>query len=117
LGVKNWSVEQSIKRFKELASDAFSPRELTGVPLFANLATFYHGSIYKTKPLERGLKMMFQDQPLFGGASTITREMSAKVIVAGTTALEQKPVIFTNYNRQERMDSSVYTVPSDQRAC
>ncbi|KAI1846078.1 hypothetical protein JX266_007887 [Neoarthrinium moseri] len=106
LGVKNWSVEECIKRFKELSSDAFSPRELTGVPFFENLATFYHGSIYKTKPFERGLKMVFQDQPLFGGA-TSQREMPTKVAVAGTTALDQKSVIFANYNRQDRAEGGL----------
>lgn len=55
--------------------------------------------------------MMFQEQPLFGGASPVNREMSAKVVVAGTTALEQKPVIFANYNRQDRMDTSAFTQP------
>ncbi|KAK9426461.1 hypothetical protein SUNI508_02902 [Seiridium unicorne] len=103
---KNWSVEECIKRFKELSSDAFSPRELTGVPMLENLAVFYHGSIYKTRPFERGLKMMFQDQPLFGGANS-QRETPTKVAVLSTTSLDQRSVVFANYNRQDRPDESV----------
>jgi hypothetical protein len=107
LSVKNWSVEECIKRFKELSSDAFSPRELTGVPMLENLAVFYHGSIYKTRPFERGLKMMFQDQPLFGGAN-FQRETPTKVAVLGTTSLDQRSVVFANYNRQDQTDESQY---------
>ncbi|KAH6647653.1 hypothetical protein BKA67DRAFT_394493 [Truncatella angustata] len=106
LSVKNWSVEECIKRFKELSSDAFSPRELTGIPMLENLAVFYHGSIYKTRPFERGLKMMFQDQPLFGGA-TLQRETPAKVAVLGTTTLDQRSVVFANYNRQDQPEESL----------
>jgi hypothetical protein len=106
LSVKNWSVEECIKRFKELSSDAYSPRELTGVPMLENLAVFYHGSIYKTRPFERGLKMMFQEQPLFGGAANGQRETPTKVAVLGTTALEQRSVVFANYNRQDFSDDS-----------
>lgn len=119
LSVKNWSVEECIKRFKELSSDAYSPRELTGVPMLENLAVFYHGSIYKTRPFERGLKMMFQDQPLFGGAMTGQRETPTKVAVLGTTALEQRSVVFANYNRQDFADDNLpykflrSSVPSD----
>jgi hypothetical protein len=105
LSVKNWSVEECIKRFKELSSDAYSPRELTGVPIVENLAVFYHGSIYKTRPFERGLKMMFQEQPLFGGTNC-QRETPTKVAVLGTTSLEQRSVVFANYNRQDLSDES-----------
>lgn len=107
LSVKNWSVEECIKRFKELSSDAFSPRELTGIPMLENLAVFYHGSIYKTRPFERGLKMMFQEQPLFGG-TTSQRETPTKVAVLGTTSLDQRSVVFANYNRQDQPEQGVY---------
>lgn len=71
--------------------------------MLENLAVFYHGSIYKTRPLERGLKMMFQEQPLFGGANS-QYEIPAKVAVTATTFLEQKSVVFANYNRQDPAD-------------
>jgi hypothetical protein len=75
--------------------------------MLENLAVFYHGSIYKTRPFERGLKMMFQDQPLFGGA-TLQRETPAKVAVLGTTTLDQRSVVFANYNRQDQPEESKY---------
>lgn len=49
---------------------------------------------------------MFQDQPLFGGAMTGQRETPTKVAVLGTTALEQRSVVFANYNRQDFADDS-----------
>lgn len=73
--------------------------------MLENLAVFYHGSIYKTRPLERMLKMMFQEQPLFGGTNS-QLGMPPKVVVTATTSLEQRSVVFANYNRQDQAEQS-----------
>ncbi|KAI0124847.1 hypothetical protein BJ170DRAFT_478611 [Xylariales sp. AK1849] len=100
LGVQNWTVDQCIKYFKELSTEAFTPREMIGIPVLEKLSMLNHGSIYKTKPFERVLKSKFDNRPLFGGISE-KEEMSTKVAVTTTTSIEQHAVVLANYNRPD----------------
>jgi hypothetical protein len=101
--MKKWSVNETTKRFKALCMAAFTSREMTGVPFFGALSSLYHGSVYKTQPLEKALKSYFGDQPFFGGGRKQQEEPN-RVVVTSTTALEQKPVVFANYNRPDQAD-------------
>lgn len=100
LGVKNWPVEDCIKYFKELCREAFSPREMIGIPLLEKLAMLSHGSMYKTRPFEALLRKRFEERPLFGGDINES-EMLTKVAVTSTTAVAQHAVVLANYNRPD----------------
>lgn len=106
LGVKGWSIDETIKKFKILYTEAFTPRGMMGIPLLDNLSSTYHGSIYKTKPLEKALKTIFSDRNLFGGVQS-RNEMPIRVAVTSTTAPGHKAVIFANYNRSEPPSQSL----------
>ncbi|KAI1453420.1 hypothetical protein F4805DRAFT_443421 [Annulohypoxylon moriforme] len=106
LGVKGWSINNAIRDFKTLYQEALVPREMVGIPLLKNLSSTYHGSIYKTKPLEKALKMRFSEQNLFGGVQS-RNEMPIKVAVTSTTVPGSKAVIFSNYNRPDHISQSL----------
>ncbi|KAM7215074.1 hypothetical protein V8F06_009528 [Rhypophila decipiens] len=94
LGVKNWTVSDCITKFKQLSTKAFSQRPLK------HFALLSHKSYHKTKPLEEALKLAFdKDSALFGGQFQAHGEKSdMKVAVTSTSAVENRPVIMTNYN-------------------
>jgi hypothetical protein len=63
-----------------------------------------HGSVYRTRPMEKLLNDTFgEDQFLFGG-HTEWDEMATKVAVISTTSVDQHPVVISNYNRSDRPD-------------
>ncbi|OTB02050.1 hypothetical protein M426DRAFT_322998 [Hypoxylon sp. CI-4A] len=102
LGVKKWTVDATMEKFKELCNEAFVPREMTSIPLFGALSSLYHGSLYKTKPLEKALKKYLSDQPFFGTSVHRSRvATSAKVAVTASTGIERQAVVFANYNRPD----------------
>ncbi|KAI1385436.1 FabD/lysophospholipase-like protein [Hypoxylon trugodes] len=109
LGVKKWTVNAAMEKFKDLCKEAFVPREMTSIPLFGALSSLYHGSTYKTQPLAKGLKRYLSDQPFFG-VSTYRSQVvaSTKVAVTASTGIERQPVVFANYNRP---DTPVNRVP------
>jgi hypothetical protein len=90
LGVENWRVETCIAHFMKLADKAFTPR-LPGTRF---------GRRYKTKPFEKALQEAFKDECLFGGLHEEASSYYTKVAITATTDTGEKPVIFTNYNRQ-----------------
>lgn len=100
LGARGWSVSKCINKFKELCSQAFTPRELDGVWGLNKLVMLHHGSKYKTKPFESVLKESFEDRLLFGGPNE-RGEVLTKVAVTSTTAIQQHPVVLANYNRPD----------------
>lgn len=100
LGARGWSVSKCILKFKELCSQAFTPRELDGVWGINKLVLLHHGSKYKTKPFETVLKDTFEDRLLFGGPNE-RGEVLTKVAVTSTTAIQQHPVAMANYNRPD----------------
>ncbi|KAI1342705.1 hypothetical protein F5Y15DRAFT_373717 [Xylariaceae sp. FL0016] len=108
LGVKKWTVEATIEKFKDLCREAFVRREMNSVPLIGALSSFYHRSVYKTQPLERALRRHFSDRPFYGGATHRSRlTTSNRVAVTATTATGRQPVVFANYNRPDPMDTKI----------
>ncbi|EMR64244.1 patatin-like serine protein [Eutypa lata UCREL1] len=102
LGVNRWSVNESIKKFKAIVKEAFTPRELTNMPIFGTLSSLLHRSVYKTQPLEKALKGYFDDQAFFGGVSVKSQHYTpARVAVTATSVFDQQPVVFANYNRPD----------------
>ncbi|KAI0886923.1 FabD/lysophospholipase-like protein [Annulohypoxylon maeteangense] len=100
LGVKKWTVNATMEKFKDLCNEGFTPREMTSVPIFGALSSLYHGSLYKTKPFAKALKRYLSDQPFFGNAIHRSRVVSStKVAVTASTGIERQPVVFANYNR------------------
>lgn len=93
-------MEATIEKFRDICREAFTPREMQKVPLIGTLSKMYHGSVFKTQPLERILKRYFSDTPFFGGArSRHNLNTSVKVAVTAATAFES--VVFANYNRPD----------------
>ncbi|KAI9849895.1 MAG: hypothetical protein M1837_000109 [Sclerophora amabilis] len=84
LGVENWTVDTCIAKFTKLCSEAFTPREMHGIPGLEQLATLSHKSKYKTRPLEEALKESFHEDKLFGGTSENNRYLR-KVAVTSST--------------------------------
>lgn len=80
---------------------------MISLPLFKSLSSTYHGSIYKTKPLEVSLKIRFSDQNLFGGIQS-RHKTPIKVAITSTTVSGGRDVVFSNYNRPDPMDMSTY---------
>ncbi|KAI1374503.1 hypothetical protein F4677DRAFT_426368 [Hypoxylon crocopeplum] len=105
LGVKGWSVDETIKEFKALYKEAFAPREVMGIRLLDSLSSLYHGSVYKTQPFENALKRSFSDRNLFGGVQS-RNESPVRVAVTSTTSLGHQAVVFSNYNRPEPTSQS-----------
>jgi hypothetical protein len=90
LGVQNWRVEACIKHFLKLSDKAFTPR-LPGMML---------GRKYKTRPFEQSLQEVFRDEYLFGGIHEEPNSYWTRVAITSTTDTGERPVIFTNYNRE-----------------
>lgn len=102
LGVNRWSVKESIKKFKAIVKEAFTPRELTNMPIFGTLSSLLHRSVYKTQPLEKALKGYFDDQAFFGGVSVKSQHHTpTRVAVTATSVFDQQSVVFANYNRPD----------------
>lgn len=102
LGVKKWSVNATMEKFKDLCREGFMPREMTSIPLFGALSSLYHGSLYKTQPLTKALKRYLSDQPFFGSTTQRSQVVtSTKVAVTASTGIERQAVIFANYNRPD----------------
>lgn len=111
LGARGWSISRCIKTFKELCSQAFTPRELDGVWGLNKLVLLHHGSKYKTKPFESVLKKAFEDRLLFGGPNE-RGEVLTKVAVTSTTAIRQRAVVLANYNRPDGPENGWYAPTS-----
>lgn len=107
LGARGWTISKCITKFKDLCSQAFTPRDLDGVWGLNKLVLLHHGSKYKTKPFELVLKESFEDRLLFGGPNE-RGEVLTKVAVTSTTAIQQHPVVLANYNRPDGPDNGQY---------
>ncbi|KAH6656249.1 hypothetical protein BKA67DRAFT_514151 [Truncatella angustata] len=102
LGVKKWSAQATMEKFKDLCKEAFIPREMKNVPVFGMISSLYHGSLYKTQPFEKALKRYFSEQPFFGVSTNRSRHnVSLKVAVTASTLIEHQAVVFANYNRPD----------------
>jgi len=111
LGTKNWSVERSTYEFQNICREAFAPREFAGIPILQKIVTLNYGGKYKTKPFEMALKRSFQDDQLFGGAST-EQKYRRKVAVVSATDFGRGAVVLSNYNRLELpIKQGIYFTP------
>lgn len=97
LGVKHWSVDESITRFVNLCDQAFTPRELSKVPIMGTLAAFGHGSFYKTTPLHTALQAEFGYEVLFGGPRKYDSRSVTKVAITSTDETGERAIILANY--------------------
>jgi hypothetical protein len=102
LGLVNakWTIDEALRKFKDLNKQACTSRELSGFPLLERLASMYHRSIYKSRPFERALTQEFLEKTLFGNGGPESTP-SARVAVVCATLLEQTPVVFADYNRPD----------------
>ncbi|KAK4185147.1 hypothetical protein QBC35DRAFT_538384 [Podospora australis] len=106
LGVKKWSVSRCMQHFKEVTTQAFTPRK------WKKLAFLGHKSQYRTQPLESALKSAFGDRDiLFGGASSEERSQ-IQVAVTSTLAAQNQPVILTNYSHAMPERSGTGNIPT-----
>lgn len=103
LTVKRWSVGHCITEFVRLCDKAFSPRELNGGKL-EKLVTLNHGSKWRTTPLYEALQQAFGHRPIFGGQISDSRKYATKVAVVSTSQSDCRPLLITNYNREEASD-------------
>ncbi|KAH8708474.1 hypothetical protein GQ44DRAFT_627959 [Phaeosphaeriaceae sp. PMI808] len=90
LGVERWRVDTCIRHFRELSDKAFTAR-LPGIRF---------GRKYRTRPFEQILQQTFKDELLFGGEHDESSSYFTKVAITATTDTGERPVIFTNYNRE-----------------
>ncbi|KAI1640601.1 hypothetical protein F4809DRAFT_397901 [Biscogniauxia mediterranea] len=108
LGVKKWTVNATIDKFKDLCREVFVPRKMSNVPLVGALSSLYHGSHYNTQPFEKALKRYFSEQPFFGGATHKSRlTTSNRVAVVAERAIDRQAVVFANYNRPDPLNKTL----------
>jgi hypothetical protein len=58
------------------------------------------GRKYKTRPFEQILQDTFKEETIFGGIHDESSSYFTKVAITPTTDTGERPVIFTNYNRE-----------------
>lgn len=104
LTVGRWPVDDCIANFMRLCQRAFSARELDGT-IFQPLVTLHHGSKWRTSPLYDALEEAFgSDELLFGSQSSDSKKYQTKVAVVTTSQSNLRPLLATNYNREEPSD-------------
>ncbi|KAF2735254.1 FabD/lysophospholipase-like protein [Polyplosphaeria fusca] len=108
-GVKNWDLDDCVRRFEQVCSKAFSPREFSGMPILKYFVTMKHAAKYKTKPLRNVLEEAFGKDLLFGNSSEETIESGAKVAVTATDAAGKRAIVLANYSREHgsRMEANI----------
>jgi hypothetical protein len=94
------TVNELIGKFIDFCDSAFSPREFHRIPGIRALAVRYHGSKYKTRPLEKILMDQYGEELLFGGKHE-NDDYTTKVAVISTTDSGNQITVLGNYNRQE----------------
>ena len=103
LTVRQWSVNDCISEFLRLCDKAFSPRELAETR-FSVLATLNHGSKWRTKPLHEALQNALGSEPIFGGTAHDSGKYASKVAVVSASEADCRPLLISNYNREEPAD-------------
>jgi predicted acylesterase/phospholipase RssA len=84
-----------------MCGQAFSPRELYGLPGIKHLATIKHASKYKTTPLRSALQKTLGEDYLFGGRHEDSMNYGAKVAVTATDEAGKRAIILANYSRTD----------------
>jgi len=99
-----WDLDECSRRFEQLCSRAFSPRELYKIPLIRYLVAMKHAAKYKTKPLREVLEESFGRDSLFGNDDqnefTTSRDCSPRVAVTATDETGRRAILLANYSRQ-----------------
>jgi hypothetical protein len=96
------SVDDSIHVFKALASKAFEPRRVSGIPVISDIEkiilSFLADSLYPSEGLEAGLKEVFGDTMTMFDC-TYAAAIGAKVAATVTTIPGSHPCLFRNYKK------------------
>jgi len=107
-----WSVQRAISEFERLSVQAFSKRELIGIPVFRNSAQLLFSSRYKGEGLNTALRRAFGEGLLFGSNKSSTSE-KVKVGVLAAVPGGRRPYLFTNYSRNSTGQDTDYLVRED----
>jgi len=99
VGIRQVEIDECLENFKRLAGKAFTKRPLAGTPLLGTLIESYFHSRYKTEPLEKALKEVFGQEPLFGAQASSPQPVSTRVGVTACMESDQTAFLLANYNR------------------
>jgi Patatin-like phospholipase len=113
LGVKQWTVDQSITRFIQLCDKAFTPRELDSFKILRPISLYAFRSRYKSKPLRNALLQSFGDDLLYGHVPEDTLVRDNKVCVTTTSGTADSAIAIGNYTRQSEDDHWYKFQPGD----
>ncbi len=94
----NWSVDETVKHFKELIKDAFCPRAIMKYPGLRGSAQIFCQFRYKTEGIVTSLQKSVGKSLLFGHAEGATGDLAKVGVVAAYPSIP-KPLLFTNYSR------------------
>ena len=114
-GVKGWELKNCSQRFEELCREAYSPRKVSIIPGLRHMLPLMHATKYETTPLRNVLENNFGHAHLFGGNSKIDTNHAAKIAVAATDEVGERPIILANYSRkdttQKKLRKTYYDFP------
>ena len=85
--MKEWSIEECTRRFKNFSEESFTPRKLANSTVGQIVISHYH-SKYTTKGITRVLQNNFSDCSFFGGARSKSK-YGIKVAIT-TTSMDQQ---------------------------
>jgi hypothetical protein len=106
------SVDDCIHTFEYLASRAFQPRRVSGIPFISFIekiiVSYLEDSLYPPEGLEAALKQVFGDTMTMFDSSYATT-IGAKIAVTVTTAPNISPCLFRNYKKVGKRDKEYGT--------
>jgi hypothetical protein len=86
--------------FRSLCERAFTKHWLASLPRAKGIVRSNHHGIYKTNELEKALKEVFAEKPIFGGKQSLGSPSRLKIGVASTFS-SGYPYLHANYNRAQ----------------
>ena len=98
IGVHGWDADTCISKFRFINTTGLSSKLLTKTWLFGVVARWVRGSIYESGPLERALRLAYQEELLFGLRPASKSHSQNTPRVAITTTVQSERKLFTNYN-------------------
>lgn len=113
LGSNLLPVKECKKIFRALCKRSFTKHFLAGFPGVGMIVRGNHHGIYKTDGLEKALKEVFAQKPIFGGKQVPGSSSEVKVGVVSTSSSGQ-PYLHANYNRPQSKNGE-HLYPSDLR--
>jgi hypothetical protein len=106
------SIDECVHTFEYLASRAFQPRRLSGIPFISFIEkiiiSYLEDSLYPPEGLEAALKQVFGDSMTMFDSSYATT-IGTKIAVTVTTAPKSSPCLFRNYKRVGKRDKEYGT--------